>query len=125
METTNTISNLEEKIHNACINFFHRMGYEIVDDTPDKFEIVAKEEDKLIFVLSSINDNTSEDLKFVAPDLTRTDAEIAAMRWLSEHSDISNFTPVRFDTFCLTLIGNGKAFLRHHANAFAFRGEID
>ena len=54
---------------------------------------------------------------FPRPLASRAGREVAAVTWLAERGDGLVDRQVRFDDVSLMVVGDAKAFLRHHINA--------
>lgn len=119
METTNTISNLEEKVHKVAIRYTIevREGFKIVDDTPEGFELVACDEPYW--------DDQPNTVVFVSSNMTKPgksgkELNALALQWLDEHSEFDQSkTLIRHDFVNVAIWDDTtKASVRYRKNMF-------
>ncbi|MDR1014238.1 MAG: YraN family protein [Coriobacteriales bacterium] len=80
-------------------------------------DVIAREQEDLVFI--EVKTRTSESAGFPEDAVTRQKRrryEKIAVEYLFTH-DLPS-ARVRFDVMALLFSGNGKAFLRHHRDAF-------
>lgn len=111
-----------QKGEQAAVKYLERHGYEILDRNwtciAGEADIIAKDDDVLVFVEVKTRTNDIYGLPEEAVDRTkRKRYENIALAFLST-CDITDIE-VRFDVVALVLIGDNRALLRHHINAFA------
>lgn len=114
------MKDLKERAIKATKLFLERRGYGVVEtgwECPaGAIDVVAMEDD--ILVLVEVSARTADEGGF--PEGSglegRRRRETAAIAYLAEHEDVDR--PVRFDDVSLVVFGEGKAFLRHHINAW-------
>lgn len=102
----------------AAEQFLLRRNYNVLDAEPagNQFDLVAVDEDDvLVFVDVTYRTGSLPAEPEVTP-AKRTRIENAIATWLAEHDDAID-KAVRFDTIALNVLGENKAFLRHHINA--------
>ncbi len=106
----------------ASKRFLARRGYTVLEANlahgRDAVDIVAKDEDTLVFVSVKTKKNTGNG--FPAEHMScqsREALEKAAVTYLATH-DASDMA-VRFDVISLLILSENKAFIRHHINAFS------
>ena len=98
--------------------FLEQRGYEIEGSALDAewpwgFEVLAKDDDTLVFTYVKVSETNSGQLP--KDDFNRAEAEGHAVEWFTAHDEARSVS-ARFDTVCLKLIGENRAFLRHHIN---------
>ena len=93
-------------------------GYEILEDGwyhgGDSVDFIATDEDDLVFISCQLRRNSGEG--FPKEVIDRDSLERLAAAYLAEHLDSGDCT-VRFDAVSMLVLGNDRAFLRHHRNA--------
>ena len=128
LEVTGTETNQEEqerdltaKAKEAAAKFLERRGYEILDRDwhcrAGIADLVCMDDDALVFIKVKARSDSSKGFPSEETDNKRRDQfERIAMSYLASRSlsDVS----VRFDVVSIVVIGPGRAFLRHHVNAF-------
>lgn len=128
LEVTGTETNQEEqeldliaRAKEAAAKFLSRRGYEILDRDwhcrAGIADLVCMDDDTLVFVDVKARSDTSKGFPPEEANHRRRDQfEKIAMSYLASHSlsDVS----VRSDVVGIVVIGPGRAFLRHHVNAF-------
>lgn len=108
-----------DKLHAKAVQaaqvYLDRKGYEVVDIDSDQFDIVAIDDEALVFcdVEAKVGDMPSETLE----DGYRRSREAAAIAWLKDASEDMLNRRVRFDRIDLCVMGDtDNALLRHHIN---------
>lgn len=110
-------NNLFEKAVKASARFLELRGYEVVDQnwspegSAQSVPLIAYDDDTLVFIDVKVRDNTDG---FV-PE-AKTDRE--AMESLAETDSEPDFG-IRFDIISMMVVGESRALLRHHINAFS------
>ena len=116
METTNTISNIEEKVHKVAVNFAtERKGFKIIDDAPKGFELVAFNE--------TYWDDQLNDVVFLSSNLTEDgkpeeEMDTLALRWIEKHPEYFDDTRIRHDFINVTICDDSKVFAWYRENMF-------
>lgn len=112
-------------VQDAAEMFLKRRGCEILDtnwECPDgggKFDIIAEDEDSVVFVQVKGRDGRVEGFGFDEATMQRDDFERMSMSYLAENPDICNCA-VRFDVVAITVVGEDRAMIRHHINAMSY-----
>ena len=95
-------------VQDAAEMFLKRRGYEILDanwECPDgegKFDIIADDEDSIVFVQVKGRDGRVDGFGFDEATMQRDDFERMSMSYLAENPDICNCA-VRFDVVAITV----------------------
>lgn len=110
----------------AAARYLKSQGYEIIERNwrckEGEADIIAVDEDEIVFVEVKTRSNDGSGLPEEAVTRNkRRRYEGVALSYISENSWI-RAAAVRFDVVSITLIGEDRAFLRHHRNAFG-RGD--
>lgn len=128
LEVTGTETNQEKqecdlaaRAKEAAAKFLSRRGYEIIDRDwhcrAGIADLVCMDDDALVFIKVKARSDSSKG--FPSEEIShkkRDQYEKIAMSYLASHSLIDAF--VRFDVVSIVVLGPGRAFLRHHVNAF-------
>lgn len=106
----------------AATRFLERKGFYIHDRNwtciAGEADIVAEDEDTLVFVEVKTRSNCEKGLPEEAVDAKkRSRYEKIAALYLRDHDFVDK--AVRFDVVSIVVMGGDRAFLRHHYNAFA------
>ena len=110
----------DEKITHAAEMYLKRRDYEILDTnwhSPDDeggFELIAKDEDALVFVTVIGRSSGNE---FPESRKTRQMSESLAAQYLKDAPDDLVNIPFRFDVISLLVIAESRALIRHHINS--------
>ena len=105
-------------VQDAAEMFLKRRGCEILDtnwECPDgggKFDIIAEDEDSVVFVQVKGRDGRVEGFGFDEATMQRDDFERMSMSYLAENPDICNCA--------ITVVGEDRAMIRHHINAMSY-----
>lgn len=114
------MSDLEKRAVKLSTAFFSNMGYEVLNvlDGNKVVKIVARdnESDQIAFISVQVRESVFDS---DPAEPQRADYEAEACEWLADH-DVPDGA-CRFDAVMLTVVGDGKAFLRHHVNCM---GEV-
>ena len=109
---------MEGKIKLAVEKFLELHEYEIYDEDFGPIQFVAYDpEDEavvFIFVVEGMDTEATADM--------RKDFEASVMCWLSEN-DPDDSVRIRLDVIGVYVIGNNKAFIKHHVNAGGYKGD--
>ena len=112
---TSEKDNLHRKAIKVAESFFARQSYPQLAGTGDEHWPGAfmDEDDTLVFVSvkAKIGDLPSE-------KVSRKRAEKVASRYLSGLAYLDEFT-IRFDCLSLNVLGNDRAFVRHHVGCLS------
>ena len=99
--------------------YFERGGFEILEEDwahgGDVVDFIARDEDDLVFVRCQITQNGGEG--FPEEDADRAALERLAAAYLAEHLDSEDIR-IRFDAVSMFIVGESRALLRHHVNAW-------
>jgi putative endonuclease len=105
---------------NAVLAYLKDNELDIIDEdytcAAGTVDLIFRDNSELVFATV----NSSQGLELPEDSLTKTDREqmeIAAASYLAGH-DLPS-TRVRFDILGIALVGEGKAWLRHHRDAFS------
>ncbi len=123
--------NAEESRHNielgrrgeeAAARFLERRGFEVLERnwtcSAGEADIIAQDEDTLVFVEVKTRSNTEKGLPEEAVDERKRERyERIAAAFLQTYETVD--IAVRFDVVSILVIGSERAFLRHHVNAFS------
>lgn len=113
--------NLGRKGEEAAARYLEQRGYEVLERNWTCFageaDIIARDEEWLVFVEVKTRRNTDKGFPSDAVDARKREKyEKIALAYAAEYSGTE--VPVRFDVVSIVVIGNGKAMIRHHMNAF-------
>lgn len=119
VENIKPVSELHKRGCKAAKRYLELNGYEILDvdfnANGTVIDIVADDEGTLVFVSVNVNDDFTKGFK--SSELDRAAYEIASCHWLADCDDRID-CPVRFDRIEMNVLGNHRAMIRHHVNAF-------
>lgn len=108
---------LEKKANEATVTFLERRGYDIIDSNYEYDEsnayIIAKQDDEVVFVKTVVVE--SMDFGDDATNEDRSAFEKAAIDFFKDNTEFLG--KVRFDIVSLYILGENRAFIRHHINA--------
>lgn len=121
--TMNTNPTLQDRAVEAAARFLEVRGYETLatgwksPETRGTIDLVARdpESDDLVFVDVSARPNSGAGFGDGRND--REAMELLAVSWLAEN-DFAESVGVRFDKISMIVVGEDRALLRHHINAF-------
>lgn len=121
--TMNTNPTLQDRAVKAAARFLEVRGYETLatgwksPETGGTIDLVARdpESDDLVFVDVSARPNSGAGFGDGRND--RETMELLAVSWLAEN-DFAESVGVRFDKISMIVVGEDRALLRHHINAF-------
>ena len=114
----NTNPTLQDRAVEAAARFLEVRGYEtLATGTRGTIDLVARdpESDDLVFVDVSARPNSGAGFGDGRND--RETMELLAVSWLVEN-DFAESVGVRFDKISMIVVGEDRALLRHHINAF-------
>ena len=114
---------LQDRAVEAAARFLEVRGYETLatgwksPETRGTIDLVARdpESDDLVFVDVSARPNSGAGFGDGRND--RETMELLAVSWLVEN-DFAESVGVRFDKISMIVVGEDRALLRHHINAF-------
>ena len=120
----NTNPTLQDRAVEAAARFLEVRGYETLatgwksPETRGTIDLVARdpESDDLVFVDVSARPNSGAGFGDGRND--RETMELLAVSWLVEN-DFAESVGVRFDKISMIVVGEDRALLRHHINAFS------
>lgn len=98
----------------AAQNFLTKRDYEIIDFDNELNIIVAKEDDTVVFCKVVLTEKEFPEINESVAAKERIDMEHIAMCWLSKNDYVD--MKIRFDEIAMIVVGDDKAFLRHHVN---------
>ena len=121
--TMNTNPTLQDRAVEAAARFLEIRGYETLatgwksPEARGTIDLVARdpESDDLVFVDVSARPNSGAGFGDGRND--RETMELLAVSWLAEN-DFAESVGVRFDKISMIVVGEDRALLRHHINAF-------
>ena len=115
-------NNLIDRAVSASARYLELRGYEVLEQnwSPEGSEesvpLIAYDDDVLVFVDVTVRNGFEG---FVPESETdRMAMEILAAKYLAQSDDEPNFE-VRFDIISMMVIGESRAMLKHHINAFS------
>ncbi len=118
-----TIEDLNCKAIAEAEAYLDRQGYTVLERswgcTAGSIDLIAmedRESGNLVFVDVEIEDNAENGLPTEHPDRERFEA--VAVAYLSGYP-IEPYVGVRFDIISIVVLGNHRAFLRHHRSALS------
>lgn len=119
----NTNPTLQDRAVKAAARFLEIRGYETLatgwksPETGGTIDLVASDPDSddLVFVDVSARPNSGAGFGDGRND--RETMELLAVSWLVEN-DFAESVGVRFDKISMIVVGEDRALLRHHINAF-------
>lgn len=115
-------ADLGRRGEDAATRFLRRRGYEIVERNwkcpAGEADIIARDGDAVVFVEVKTRTSIEKGLPSDAVDQRKRERyeKIAAL-FLRDFEAVD--VPVRFDVVSLLVIGDDRALIRHHINAFA------
>ena len=126
-----TSEGVEKRCHNkelgrrgeeAAVRFLERRGFEVLERNwtchAGEADIIAQDEDTLVFVEVKTRSNADKGLPEEAVDKHKRERyERIAAAFLQTYDTVD--IAVRFDVVSILVIGSERAFLRHHVNAFS------
>ena len=118
------MSTLKDKALQAATRYVEHRGYDVIDVAyplpgGEQIDIVAKDGDALAFIdVKARRDSAKGFPESDTSNRAREEREMAAIRWLQNGSEEYTDIPIRFDVISLVVIGEHRAIIRHHINAF-------
>ena len=114
-------SKLQERAVEAAARFIEHKDFELLETSwtsPEgtTIDLIANDEDTLVFI--DVTATEYGEGGFEGGKVPRGDMEIAAAAWLASSSIEANMG-VRFDIVDMLVVGENRALLRHHVNAFS------
>lgn len=116
------MKNIKERANAAAELFLERKGYAIIAtgwEDPEglgAIPIIAEDERAIVFIEIAASESMDG---FPGITRSRKDREKLAARLLfTAGGDLLDDRPVRFDSISFMLVGESKALLRHHVNAW-------
>lgn len=110
----------QDKAQKAISAFLNRRGFEIIEEGwahgKDSIDFIAREDDDLVFIDTSISMNDGSG--FAKERTDRASLERLATAYLVEHQNLPD-SLVRFDVVSMLVLGDNKAFIRFHRNALS------
>lgn len=105
--------NIETKAIAAASRYLEYRDYEVITtEQPYPLQIVAREDDSIVFVSVNITFDS-----FDCAEASRSDFELAAASYLKEHSnEFPDITEIRFDSITMLVLADSKAMVRHEVN---------
>lgn len=109
---------IDTKAMKGIKSYLERKGFEILEENwahgGDAIGFIANEEGDLVFIGCQLRQNSGEGFPEEALDRDFLERLVAA--YLAEHLD-SGDCAIRFDVVSMLILGDDRAFLRHHRNA--------
>ena len=120
-QTKNHNKKLGKRGEEAAVRFLERKGFYIHDRNwsceAGEVDIVAEEEDYLVFIEVKTRSNCKKGLPEEAITATkRKRYETIAACYLHDHEFVDK--GIRFDVVSILVFSPDRAFLRHHRNAY-------
>ena len=115
-------NNLFDRAVSASARYLEIRGYEVVEQnwspegSDESVPLIAYENDVLVFIDVTVRSGFEG---FVPESETDREAmEVLAARYLAQ-ADVDANIEVRFDIISMMVIGESRAMLKHHINAFS------
>ena len=115
---------MAKRVKLAGVAYLKRRDYQVLETDwtckAGSFDIVAKDDDTLVFVeVQSITDAQEFDKEFTSEEKQerRTYAERVSIQYLIAHTDITD-APIRFDVMQVLNLDGDRCMIKHHVNAF-------
>ena len=115
-------NNLFDRAVSASARYLELKGYEVVEQnwspegSDESVPLIAYEDDTLVFIDVTVRNGFEG---FVPESETDREAmEVLAAKYLAQTGDEPNFE-VRFDIISMMVIGETRAMIKHHINAFS------
>lgn len=115
-------NNLFDRAVKASARYCELKGYEVLEQnwspegSDESVPLIAYDGDVLVFIDVTVRSGFEG---FVPESQTDREAmEVLAARYLAQTDDEPNFE-VRFDIISMMVIGESRAMLKHHINAFS------
>lgn len=111
---------INEKAMKAIGTYLERRGFEILENGwahgTDGVDFIAREEDDLVFVVTEVVEDSGNG--FPSEEFDRAALERVATAYLAQADGAADYA-VRFDFVSMIVIGDSRAFLRHHRNCLS------
>lgn len=111
---------INEKAMKAIGTYLERRGFEILENGwahgTDSVDFIAREDGDLVFVIAEIIEDRGDG--FPEEKVDRAALEKVATAYLA-NSDGNADCAIRFDFVSMLVIGDSRAFLRHHRNCLS------
>ena len=115
---------MTKRIKLAGVAYLKRRDYQVLETDwtcgAGSFDIVAKDEDTLVFVeVQGITDAQEFDKEFTAEEKKekRAYVERVSIQYLIAHTDITD-APIRFDVMQVLNLDGDRCMIKHAVNAF-------
>ena len=115
-------NNLIDRAVSASARYLELKGYEVLEQnwspegSDESVPLIAYDDDTLVFIDVTVKTGFEG---FVPESETDREAmEILAARYLAQTDDEPDFE-VRFDIISMMVVGESRAMLKHHINAFS------
>ena len=115
-------SNLFDKAVKASARYCELKGYEVLErnwspeGSGQSVPLIAYDDDVLVFIDVKVKDGTEGFVPEAETD--RRAMEVLAAKYLAR-TDLEPDIQVRFDIISMMVIGESRAMIRHHVNAFS------
>ncbi|MGI6127973.1 MAG: YraN family protein [Planifilum sp.] len=111
---------INEKAMKAIGSYLERRGFEILENGwahgTDSVDFIAREGDDLVFVITKVIEDGGDG--FPSEEFDRAALERVAAAYLAQ-ADGDADCAVRFDFVSMIVVGDSRAFLRHHRNCLS------
>ena len=111
---------INAKAMKAIGTYLERRGFEVLENGwahgTDSVNFIAREDGDLVFVVAEITEDRGDG--FPEEKVDRAALEKAATAYLAK-SDGNADCAIRFDFVSMLVIGDSRAFLRHHRNCLS------
>ena len=115
-------NNLFEKAVKASARYCELKGYEVLEQnwspegSDESVPLIAYDEDVLVFIDVTVRNGFEG---FVPESETDREAmEVLAAKYLAQ-TDLDENVEIRFDIISMMVVGESRAMLKHHINAFS------
>jgi putative endonuclease len=111
---------INEKAMKAIGAYLERRGFEILESGwahgTDSVDFIAREDGDLVFVVTEVVEDGGDG--FPSEEFDRAALERVAAAYLAQADGDADYA-VRFDFVSMIVIGDSRAFLRHHRNCLS------
>ena len=115
-------NNLFEKAVQASARYCELKGYEVVEQnwspegSEESIPLIAYEDDTLVFI--DVTARNGFEGFIPESETDREVMEVLAAKYLAQ-ADLDANVEIRFDIISMMVIGESRAMLKHHINAFS------
>ncbi|MDU6011475.1 MAG: YraN family protein [Slackia sp.] len=115
-------NNLIDRAVSASARYCELKGYEVLEQnwspegSEESIPLIAYEDDTLVFI--DVKARNGLDGFIPESETDREAMEILAAKYLAQ-TDLESNVEVRFDIISMMVVGESRAMLKHHINAFS------